>query len=94
MVTVPISAPYTHTARGVTGEVAMSVAMNRAPSTRPPETPRAVWVNGALIGTVTIVIRYYGGLSEGVMYAILFGNTAAPLLDKYLQPKVFGAKPK
>jgi len=59
-----------------------------------PVTPRAVWVYGALIGTVTIVIRYYGGLTEGVMYAILFGNAAAPLLDKYLQPKVFGAKPK
>ncbi len=59
-----------------------------------PVTPRAVWVYGAIIGTVTIMIRYFGGLTEGVMYAILFGNALAPLLDKYLQPKVFGARRK
>ena len=55
-----------------------------------PVSPRAVWLYGAVIGVVTILIRYFGGLTEGVMYAILFGNALAPLLDKYLQPKVFG----
>jgi electron transport complex protein RnfD len=59
-----------------------------------PVTPLGVWVYGALIGVVTILIRYFGGLTEGVMYAILFGNAAAPLIDKYLQPKVFGARKK
>ncbi len=59
-----------------------------------PVTPKAIWIYGALIGVLTIIIRYFGGLTEGVMYAILIGNAAAPLLDKYLQPKVFGAKPK
>lgn len=57
-----------------------------------PVSPRAIWVYGAIIGVVTILIRYFGGLTEGVMYAILFGNALAPLLDKYLQPKVFGAR--
>ena len=59
-----------------------------------PVSPRAVWAYGAIIGTMTILIRYFGGLTEGVMYAILFGNALAPLLDKYLQPKVFGAHKK
>jgi electron transport complex protein RnfD len=59
-----------------------------------PVTPMGVWVYGAIIGVVTILIRYFGGLTEGVMYAILFGNAVAPLLDKYLQPKVFGARRK
>ena len=59
-----------------------------------PVTPMSVWVYGAIIGVVTILIRYFGGLTEGVMYAILFGNAAAPLIDKYLQPKVFGARKK
>jgi len=57
-----------------------------------PVSPRAVWAYGAVIGVVTILIRYFGGLTEGVMYAILFGNALAPLLDKYLQPKVFGGR--
>ncbi|HCI14026.1 MAG: electron transporter RnfD [Gallionellales bacterium GWA2_60_142] len=59
-----------------------------------PVTPMGIWVYGAIIGVVTILIRYFGGLTEGVMYAILFGNAAAPLIDKYLQPKVFGARKK
>jgi electron transport complex protein RnfD len=57
-----------------------------------PVSPRAVWAYGAIIGVVTILIRYFGGLTEGVMYAILFGNALAPLLDKYLPRKVFGAR--
>jgi electron transport complex protein RnfD len=55
-----------------------------------PITPRGIWLYGALIGIVTVVIRYFGGLTEGVMYAILIANAAAPLLDQFNQPRVFG----
>lgn len=37
-----------------------------------------------------VVIRTWGGMPEGVMYAILLGNATAPHLDRWLQPKVFG----
>jgi electron transport complex protein RnfD len=57
-----------------------------------PITPRGVWLYGILIGVVTVVIRYFGGLTEGVMYAILIANAAAPLMDQFNQPRVFGAK--
>lgn len=57
-----------------------------------PVTPLAVWVYGAVIGVLTVLIRYFGGLSEGVMYAILFGNAMAPLLDRWLPTRVFGSK--
>lgn len=55
-----------------------------------PLTPKGVVVYGLLIGIVTVVIRLFGGLSEGVMYAILLGNAATPLIDQLTQPKVFG----
>jgi len=55
-----------------------------------PVTPKGVWIYGALIGVVTVMIRYFGGLTEGVMYAILLGNALAPLIDQVTQPKVFG----
>lgn len=55
-----------------------------------PVTPRGVWLFGFLIGTLTIVIRLFGGLSEGVMYAILIGNALAPLLDRWTQPRAYG----
>ncbi|MDO5027174.1 MAG: RnfABCDGE type electron transport complex subunit D [Tissierellia bacterium] len=41
-------------------------------------------------GLLTVVIRKYGGYPEGVSYAILLMNTAAPLLDKLLKQKTFG----
>lgn len=55
-----------------------------------PVTPRGMWVYGALIGLLTVVIRYYSGLPEGVMYAILIGNAASPLIERVTQPTPFG----
>lgn len=60
-----------------------------------PVTPLGVWVYGALIGLVTVIIRYFGGLTEGAMYAILLGNAAVPLIEKFTQPRPYGAgKPR
>jgi electron transport complex protein RnfD len=55
-----------------------------------PVTPKGMWVYGALIGLLTVVIRYYSGLPEGVMYAILIANAASPLIEKVTQPVPFG----
>jgi electron transport complex protein RnfD len=55
-----------------------------------PVTPRGAIIYGVLIGFVTVIIRVYGGLNEGVMYAILLGNAATPLIDQLTQPRVFG----
>jgi len=55
-----------------------------------PITPRGTWAYGALIGVLVVVIRTWGGMPEGVMYAILLGNALAPHLDRWTQPKVYG----
>lgn len=55
-----------------------------------PVTPRGMWVYGALIGVLTVVIRYYSGLPEGVMYAILIGNACTSLIERVTQPTPFG----
>jgi electron transport complex protein RnfD len=57
-----------------------------------PVTPWGVWVYGLFIGMLTVVIRYFGGLPEGVMYAILLGNAIAPLIESVTQPRIYGAK--
>jgi electron transport complex protein RnfD len=57
-----------------------------------PMTAAGCYIYGALIGVVTVVIRTWGGLPEGVMYAILLGNAVTPLLDQWLRPTVFGTK--
>jgi len=55
-----------------------------------PITPRGMWIYGALIGLLTVMIRYYGGLPEGIMYAILIGNACTPLIERISQPEAFG----
>ncbi len=41
-------------------------------------------------GLLTILIRVFGSLPEGVSYSILLMNVATPLIEKYTAPKVFG----
>ncbi|MEJ2128853.1 MAG: RnfABCDGE type electron transport complex subunit D [Woeseiaceae bacterium] len=57
-----------------------------------PVTPRGAWIFGIGVGVLVILIRVFGGLPEGVMYAILLMNAVTPLIDRYTQPTVFGRK--
>ena len=55
-----------------------------------PVTPMGMWLFGILIGTLTIIIRLFGGLPEGIMYAILLANASVPLIEAIAQPRKFG----
>ena len=55
-----------------------------------PVTNRGCWVFGAGIGVLVVVIRLWGGLAEGVMYAILLMNALVPFINRVTQPRVFG----
>ena len=57
-----------------------------------PVTNRGRWVFGAGVGALVVVIRIFGGLPEGVMYAILFMNALVPLINRVTQPRVFGTQ--
>ena len=56
-----------------------------------PVTNRGAWIFGIGIGLLVVLIRIWGGLPEGVMYAILIMNALVPSLNRLTQPKVFGA---
>lgn len=55
-----------------------------------PLTPRGAWLFAAGVGLLVALIRAFGGFPEGVMYAILLMNAVTPLIDRYIQPRVFG----
>ncbi len=55
-----------------------------------PITPKGYWIFGCGIGILTVIIRLFGGLPEGVMYAILFMNAFTPIINKYTRPKILG----
>jgi Na+-translocating ferredoxin:NAD+ oxidoreductase subunit D len=55
-----------------------------------PVTNLGCWIFGAGIGALVVVIRLWGGLAEGVMYAILLMNAMVPFLNRWTEPRVFG----
>jgi electron transport complex protein RnfD len=59
-----------------------------------PLTSKGVWVYGVLIGLLVVIIRLWGGLPEGVMYAILLANALSPHIDSALQNRVYGTAKK
>ncbi|HET9002464.1 MAG TPA: RnfABCDGE type electron transport complex subunit D [Gemmatimonadaceae bacterium] len=69
------------------GAVYMATDMVTAPITN-----LGKWVFGAGIGVLVVVIRIWGGLPEGVMYAILFMNALTPFINRATQPRVFGTR--
>ena len=53
-------------------------------------TERGRIVFGIGIGVITYVIRTWGGYPDGVAFGVLLMNMAAPTIDYYTQPRVFG----
>ena len=45
---------------------------------------------GAGTGALIFVIRTWGGYPDAVAFAVLLMNMAAPTIDYYTQPRVFG----
>ena len=55
-----------------------------------PLTPKGIWIFGIGIGIIVVLIRNWGGLPEGVMYAILLMNGATPLINRYTKIRTYG----
>ncbi|MBT8057531.1 MAG: RnfABCDGE type electron transport complex subunit D [Xanthomonadales bacterium] len=55
-----------------------------------PVTNKGCWIFGIGIGALVVIIRIWGGLPEGVMYAILLMNALVPFINRATQPRKFG----
>ena len=53
-------------------------------------TPVGRIIFGAGCGLLIYVIRSWGGYPDGVAFAVLLMNLAAPLIDHFSQPKITG----
>ena len=51
-------------------------------------------VFGAGAGLLTLVIRRWGAYPDGVAFAVLLMNMAAPVIDHYTQPRTYGHAPR
>ena len=45
---------------------------------------------GTGVGLITLIIRRWGGYPDGVAFAVLMMNMAAPLIDRYTRPRIYG----
>jgi electron transport complex protein RnfD len=59
-----------------------------------PVSNTGCWVFGFGIGLLVVLIRVWGGLPEGVMYAILLMNALVPFINRITQPRLFGTSAK
>ncbi|KAB7623198.1 electron transport complex subunit RsxD [Alkalilimnicola sp. S0819] len=53
-------------------------------------TPRGRLIYGAGIGALIFIIRSWGGYPDGIAFGVLLMNMAAPLIDYYNKPRVYG----
>lgn len=59
-----------------------------------PQQPLGTWIYAIFIGLIVVVIRVFGGLPEGVMYAILIGNAITPQLNRLIKSRAYGTRSK
>lgn len=55
-----------------------------------PITRKGRVIFGIGCGSMTWVIRTWGGFPEAVGFAVLFMNAVTPLIDRYLRPRAYG----
>ncbi|MFA5293749.1 MAG: RnfABCDGE type electron transport complex subunit D [Phycisphaerae bacterium] len=48
-----------------------------------PLTKKGMWIFGAGVGALTMLIRLVGEYPEGVMFAVLLMNSISPLIDRF-----------
>lgn len=78
----------------LTGGLMLGVFFMATDMVTSPVTNRGMLLYGLGCGLLTVLIRLFGGYPEGVSFAILLMNAATPLIDRYTQPRKFGAVAK
>lgn len=55
-----------------------------------PVTKKGRWIFSIGSGVLLVIIRFWSGLPEGVMYSILLMNAVTPLINRFTHPRIFG----
>jgi len=76
----------------LTGGVMIGACFMATDYVTSPITAKGKLVFGFGCGLLCMLIRQFGSYPEGCSFAILVMNSAAPLINRWTQPKPFGAK--
>lgn len=55
-----------------------------------PNTKVGIYIYAFGVGLLTIIVRKFANMPEGMSFAILLMNIVTPLLDRYIVPRPFG----
>ena len=83
------ASPWLHLAGGATMIGAFFILTDPVSS---PSTGRGKLIYAGGAGVLTYVIRVWGGYPDGVAFATLLMNVAAPLIEVYTRSPVFGQR--
>ena len=81
-------------AQVLTGGVMIGACFMATDYVTSPTTAKGKLIFGVGCGLVCMLIRQFGGYPEGCSFAILIMNAVCPLINRWTQPKPFGAKKK
>jgi electron transport complex protein RnfD len=56
-------------------------------------TPKGRWLFGIGVGALTVLIRSFGSYPDGIAFAVLLMNAAAPWIDLHTRPRYYGESP-
>ncbi|MCQ2388605.1 MAG: RnfABCDGE type electron transport complex subunit D [Kiritimatiellae bacterium] len=76
----------------LTGGVMIGACFMATDYVTSPITAKGKLIFGVGCGVLCMAIRRYGSYPEGCSFAILIMNAVAPLINRWTQPKPFGAK--
>lgn len=79
--------PMFHLFSGATMLGAFFIATDPVSATT---TPLGRWIYGVGTGLLVLVIRVWGGYPDGVAFAVLLMNFAAPTIDHFTRPRAYG----
>lgn len=57
-----------------------------------PLAPKGKFIFGVGVGFFIMLLRFYSGYPEGVMFAVLLMNALTPLINHWTIPRTFGEK--
>lgn len=78
---------YHHLAAGALLFGAFFIATDPVTS---PISKKGRFIFGAGIGFILMILRFFSGYPEGVMFAILFMNAVTPLINRWTIPRTLG----
>ncbi|OQA02696.1 MAG: Electron transport complex protein RnfD [Planctomycetes bacterium ADurb.Bin401] len=82
--------PFLHLASGALIFGAFFIATDPVTA---PLTKKGMWIFGAGVGAMTMLVRLVGEYPEGFMFAVLLMNSISPLIDRFTNLTPAGGKP-